>query len=511
MLAACGGSADAQGGVPPSSVAAGGPTVPAWEWPTYAHDAQHTGHGQTLLTNQTVKRLSVAWTFPTGDAVTVTPTVVNGTVYAGSWDGWFYAVDLETGSLRWKYQLQPQHGVTPYPGQQPRDFTSDGGLVTSSAWFEPGAPHLAGRTGPPRPDLVIFAGGYTLYALNAETGALFWRHDYPGRPELALSPGTDGTRIFSSPVVAGNSVLFGVDVDGQQSARGYVVSASLATGAPIWEYQTDVDGRGKVLNNGCGSVWSSGTVLPAAGLVVFDTADCKFANPPPLAESVFALHVASGKPAWVYRPPRTDRGCDVDFGATPNAGLNADGAATFLGVGGKDGTYYSLDPATGRPRWATNVVFGGFTGGFIGTIAYDGSRVLGATALGDFGRFEHGTQVHCAPGNPRDTSDEEPSVHAFGARTGRVLWQANRGGSFGPTTVAGGMLFNCPAFGAVAEARSATNGTVLAQVPLPQNCWAGIATVGDALVLGTGSVYQGSPDGIVVLTPDGHRPVLPAH
>ncbi len=41
------------------------------------------------------------------------------------------------------------------------------------------------------------------------------------------------------------------------------------------------------------------------------------------------------------------------------------GHATFLGVGAKDGTYYSLDPATGRLRWKTNVVFGGFTGGFI--------------------------------------------------------------------------------------------------------------------------------------------------
>ncbi len=94
----------------------------------------------------------MAWTFPTGDAVTATPTVVNGTVYVGSWDGWFYALDLETGALRWKYQLQAQHGVTPYPGQQPRDSTSDGGLVTSSAWFEPGAPTSpADRTGPTRP------------------------------------------------------------------------------------------------------------------------------------------------------------------------------------------------------------------------------------------------------------------------------------------------------------------------------------------------------------------------
>ena len=95
------------------------------------------------------------------DAVTATPTVVRGTVYAGSWDGWFYAVDLRTGRLQWKFPLHPQRAVKPVPGVTPRDYDSDGGLVTSSAWFEPGSGN--------RPDLVLFGGGYTLYALDAMT------------------------------------------------------------------------------------------------------------------------------------------------------------------------------------------------------------------------------------------------------------------------------------------------------------------------------------------------------
>ncbi|MGH9080749.1 MAG: PQQ-binding-like beta-propeller repeat protein [Acidimicrobiales bacterium] len=511
-LAGCGSAADASGNapVPPAAVHAGGAAVPSWEWPTYAHDAQHTGHGQTLLTAKTVKTLSVAWSFPTGDAVTATPTVVGGTVYVGSWDGWFYAVDLETGVLRWKYQLQAQDAVTPYPGEVPRDMTSDGGLVTSSAWYESGAPHVSGDTGPSRPDLVIFGAGYTLYALDAHTGHLFWMHDYTGRPGLPPDPNNDGTRIFSSPVVVAGSVLFGVDTDGQKNSRGYAVSASLATGDPIWEYQDDVDTSGHILDNGCGNIWSSGTVLPAAGLVVFDSADCAFADPPPTSESVFALHLATGKLAWRYRPRRAATECDLDFGGTPNAGITAGGEATFLGAGSKDGTYYSLDPVTGRLRWSTNVVFGGFSGGFVATAAYDGNFVYGSTALGDAGRFERGSQVHCDPGNPKDTTTEEPSVHAFEAGNGRVRWQASRAGSFAATTVAGGMTFNCPAFGAVVQVRSAGSGSLVDQAPIPASCWSGIATVGDSLVLGIGSTYQGSPAGIVVLTPGGKRPVVPA-
>ena len=60
-----------------------------------------------------MSRLREAWSFPTGDAVTATPTVVRGTVYAGSWDGWFYAVALRTGRLRWKFRLHPQPAVQP--------------------------------------------------------------------------------------------------------------------------------------------------------------------------------------------------------------------------------------------------------------------------------------------------------------------------------------------------------------------------------------------------------------
>jgi len=474
----------------------------AWDWPTYGHDAQHTFNGKTTLTQATARRLKLAWYYPTGDAVTATPTVVNGTVYVGSWDDDFYAVNLETGRLRWKYRLSAQNAITPYPGERPRDTSSDGGLVTSSAWYEPGSGT--------RPDLVIFGGGYTLYALNADTGKLYWRHDYTGRPDRPPDPNADGTRIFSSPVVADGDVLFGVDVDGARGFRGYVVAANVNTGNPVWEFQTDTDTRGQLLNDGCGSVWSSGTVLPRSGLVVFDSADCDFSNTAPYSEAVFALHINDGHLAWIFRPSRADDQCDLDFGATPNAGLDANGNARFLGVGGKDGTYYSLDPNTGQLRWKTNVVFGGFSGGFIATAAYDGSQIYGSTAIGDFGRFERNGNVLCDPSNPRDLASQEPSVHAFNANTGAVEWQADHGGSFAPTTVAGGLTFNGPALdGSYIQVRDATTGTVIDQPTLPAANWSGIATVGDALIMGVGTTYDPSHAGIVVVTPDGQPPIVP--
>ncbi|MGD0311775.1 MAG: PQQ-binding-like beta-propeller repeat protein [Acidimicrobiales bacterium] len=473
-----------------------------WDWPTYGHDAQHTFHGLTTLTKASVKHLKVAWFFPTGDAVTATPTVVGGTVYVGSWDGNFYALDLETGAVLWKFQLTPQDAVTPYPGEQPRDATSDGGLVTSSAWYQP-----ADRT---RPALVIFGGGYTLYALNAVTGALYWSHDYTGQPAEPPNPNADGTRIFSSPVVVGDKVIFGTDVDGANGYRGYIAAASLSTGDPVWEFQTDINSSGHVGNDGCGNVWSSGSVLPALGLVVFDTADCNFGDSEPLDEAILALRVDTGHLAWVYRPQLPDLLCDWDFGATVNVGINDKGVATFLGAASKGGTYYSLSPATGQLRWATNVVFGGFAGGFIATTAYDGHRIYGSTAIGDFGDFEMGKQLLCDPSNPEDTAQQQPTVHAFVATSGAVAWQVDDSPSFAPTTVAGGMTFNGPALDAnVLEVRDASNGKLLDSVGVPGPIWSGVATVGDALITGVGSSYAAQPAGVAVVTPGGAPPVVP--
>ena len=73
-----------RGAAAPSAARAPCPSPSSpWDWPTYGHDAQHTFHGRTTLTQSSVRTLQQAWFFPTGDAVTATPTVVGGTVYVG--------------------------------------------------------------------------------------------------------------------------------------------------------------------------------------------------------------------------------------------------------------------------------------------------------------------------------------------------------------------------------------------------------------------------------------------
>jgi outer membrane protein assembly factor BamB len=473
------------------------------DWPTYGHDFHRTFAGRTSLDPQSVTTLSRAWFFPTGDAVTAEPIVAGGTVYAGSWDGHFYAIDVATGAQRWSFTLKAQPAVSPQPGnRQPGDATTDGGMVTSTASFLPGRGN--------RPDLVIFGGGYTLYALRAGDGTLYWEHDYTGRPENPPNPTGDDTRIFSSPAVVGDQVLFGVSADGSRGFRGYFVAADLASGNPRWIRELDVDPGGHLLNDGCGSVWSSPTIIEKLGLAVFDVSDCHFTMQGVYTEHVLAVRIGDGAIAWSYAPSRPDNGCDFDFGATANLGIAAGGTPSFLGVGGKDGTYYSLDPATGAARWQTNVVFGGFAGGFIGSTAYDGTRAYGATALGDFGRFEGVGTAGCDPGNPRDLPLQEPSMHAFDAAGGGIAWEQPASQSFGSTAVAGGMVFAAASLLRQMQVRDAATGTLLMSIPLPANSDSGAVVAGDAVIFGTGSSEQGTPDGIYAYTPHGAPPQIPA-
>lgn len=501
VLAACAGILVAALGEP--LAAAGDTPITALDWPTYGRDAHRTFSAPTHLDETSAKTLALAWYFPTGDAVTANPIVVGDTVYVGSWDGNFYAIRRSDGSMRWKFTIKPQPAVSPQPGSPTRDITSDGGLITSSAWYQPGAGGV--------PDLVIFGGGYTLYALKAATGELYWAHDYTGLPEAPPDPEHDSTRIFSSPAVVGHHVLFGVTADGLQGHRGYIVSANLLDGTPLWKFETDVNEAGTVRNDGCGGVWSSPTVNEALGLVVFGVADCGFRAPDPYGERVLALHIANGSLAWVFTPPRLAEGdpaCDWDFGASANLGSpDAHGTPTFLGVGGKDGTYYRLDPATGALKWSTNVVFGGSAGGFIGTTAYDGHHVYGATALGDVGGLGGEAPVGCDPGNPRDVALQEPSLHAFGGTGGQVLWQQEQSQSLGPTTVAGGLTFVGTVLNKQIQIRRASTGVLVAALPLPATSNSGVVVSGDAIFFGTGGAEQGSPVGVYAYTPLGAPPV----
>jgi outer membrane protein assembly factor BamB len=482
------------------SAMSSGPAHDGDNWPMYGRNLRHTfSNPHSRINAQNVASLRPAWSFTAGDAVSASPTIVNGIVYVGAWDGFFYALDAHTGRPLWTFQVDCDQAVVPVPPQclapgenPPERFFTDGGLITASAAVE----H----------DTVYFAAGKTLYSLRAADGALLWKRVICGNPDdpNCAADAADPTRIFSSPAIFEGLVFLGHTADGTSSYRGGFLALEAQSGTTRWRFEVDplLDANGQVIggqNRGCGNVWSSPAIDSAHRLVFFGTADCEREPAAPYHQAVIALETGSGHLRWVFRPRESDpHQCDFDFGAAPN--VFDSGSHRYVGVGSKDGTYYVLHRLTADPHgevaWATNVVFGGMAGGFFGGAAFDGTQIVSATATGDGNPF---TQMGlCNASDPRDTFLQEPSLHAFDAASGAILWEGNLNHSFAPTSMADGVIFSGvvgiepPAL----NAYDARTGQLLASFPLPGSVNAGATPVGTMLFVGSGNSSDGQGSGV---------------
>jgi polyvinyl alcohol dehydrogenase (cytochrome) len=177
----------------------------------------------------------VPWGFPERGAAgtfRASPIVQNETVYVGSSNGYFYALEAATGALRWQY---------PSPGSAallPANNTShwNDGIQSSAAYWD------RGRNG----GAVIFAaqdptwgdyGSASLFVLDAATGALIWRSS---QPVAVINGNTLGSatelheRVANSaPLLFNNRVYIGIAVNGDNPIQhGRVIAVDLATGLP---------------------------------------------------------------------------------------------------------------------------------------------------------------------------------------------------------------------------------------------------------------------------------------
>ncbi|HRQ88435.1 MAG TPA: PQQ-binding-like beta-propeller repeat protein, partial [Bacteroidia bacterium] len=142
---------------------------PGRDWPLFRGDAEMQGFTSEELSPP----LRLAWSFETpGEEgkrrppIEASPVVADGRVFVGSQNGYFYAMDLEEGTLAWS-------------------FKADGPIIAPAAVLEG----------------VVYVGDtYGLvYALKAEDGAELWRFETGGKIEggiNTLKGGTGPSRIF---------------------------------------------------------------------------------------------------------------------------------------------------------------------------------------------------------------------------------------------------------------------------------------------------------------------------
>ena len=223
------------GAAPPSGpepeTVAGGCSVAAGTWPEYQGDPTHAANACSQINQSNVSQLRPSWFVPTKGAVTDTPAVAFGSVFAGDYSGLFYALDQATGAQKWTFDTTA-----------PQSCFLDAALPhadTHSAGFGqiPASPAAATIDGH---QTVFVAAGGSLFALDALTGQCLWAQDTdPGTPGSAIE-------IESSPVVdnAVNppEVLVGND-DNSSSGIGVtgLMAFDASSGALLWKYEPERD------------------------------------------------------------------------------------------------------------------------------------------------------------------------------------------------------------------------------------------------------------------------------
>ena len=482
-------------------------------WPMYGRDPQHSfsqDPGCASITTANAQTLVPKWVVRTQDSVTASPTVVDGRVYVGAWDGTFYALDAETGDELWTFQVDDPEKVA---------F----GRIVSSAAVARFRDHR-GRS----KKVVLFGGGATVYALDAVTGQRLASLDLdPRSPALQEAQAADppDVEVESSPVVVGDRIYIGMDVhNAAATGRTGLVSMRLRPEGrrgwalePLWKFDPETalvyTGRAGLTEGsgqgfGCGGVWSSPAVDVANKLVFFGTANCNNVEEARAAgegwaETMWAIRADTGEPVWSHRPAadttlypteaaqNAEAHADDDFGASPNLFDLADGR-TLIGEGRKSATYYARDPRSGAAAWTTQaghhgrVDFNYSVGGFLGSTAVQKDengkavRIIGTTAI-----------PVPRPDQPEFPGSVERStwaVRAMDPATGEIDWVWQLAGpSYGTPTVANGVVFVPNTFTDTLMLLDAETGRLITTRPLLGPPASAPAVVGDSVYLGGGT------------------------
>lgn len=225
------------------------------------------------------------WKHQTSGLVYATPLLSDGTLYIGSTDSIFYAIEAISGKVKWRY--------------------SSGNTIQSSAAF--------------LKNMVYFESGNRLFALNTR-GKLKWMKDlskgevnnqldpwdfhhsspyiYDGRVYIGTEEGVllgfdaiSGEQVLrcqtisehpirTTPVVAGKLIIYG-------DWAGVLYANDISTGALAWKYDTKEDGT---------YPWANSILTN----LVLDGESVYFAGK---SNRLYSLNVQTGKKNWHYSSP----------------------------------------------------------------------------------------------------------------------------------------------------------------------------------------------------------------
>jgi polyvinyl alcohol dehydrogenase (cytochrome) len=361
-------------------------------------------------------KLKWAFAFPNAQRARSQPTVAMGAVFVGSQNGMVYALDKETGCVRWTYRASAE--------------------IRTPVIIEGWERHKA----PERPPLAYFADLIAkVYAVDATTGKLAWVVKADDHPNATITgaPVLHEGRLYIP--VSSLEVTSAADPKYPCcSFRGSVVALDAATGKTIWKsYTIDESPRetGRttagtpILAPSGAPVWNSPTIDAARGLFYVGTGENYSSPANDRSDALLALELATGKLVWRRQMTAKDawnvacmmldnpncpseNGPDVDFGASPIIARDRSGRDLLI-AGQKSGDVYALDLGRrGEPVWRTKVGRGGIQGGVHFGMALEGQRLF--VPISDM-RDEHVEgKVY--------SEEARPGLYALDVTSGRLLW-----------------------------------------------------------------------------------------
>jgi outer membrane protein assembly factor BamB len=270
-------------------------------WPMFRGSPDLSGVTATDLP----KPLKLGWSFEANDSIESSAAIVNGVVYVGSMDASLYALDLDTGKLRWRY-------------------ATDGPVEESSPCVYKGIVYIGDLNG-------------ILHAVDASSGKARWTFE----AEM---------EIRSSPNCINNRVYFG-----SYDENLYCLSAD--KGVLLWKYTTKgplhstpaSDGK-YVYVSGCDETFraidaASGSQIYALPLGAYSGASAALrdnhAYIGTFGNEVLCINLRQQANQWVYRHPTRS------FPFYSSAAVTEERVV----VGGRDKIVHCLERATGRQIW----------------------------------------------------------------------------------------------------------------------------------------------------------------
>jgi len=435
-------------------------------WGAGAENTRFQTASAAGLNAASVPRLTLKWAFGFPDATSAwaQPTVIGGWLFVGSQNGSVYALDANSGCIRWV-------------------FSADGGVRTAIS--------VGGRGG----GAAVYFGDTAAkaYALDASSGKLLWKTKVEEHPLARISgaPALYRGRLYV-PMSSYEESQGARPEYGCCTFRGSVAALDANSGKLLWRtYMISEEPQprgqsasGTPLYGPAGAaVWSAPTIDAQRGLIYVATGNSYTGAAAPSSDAVVAVSL-SGKIEWVKQlfpndvfisgcraksdnPNCADQsGPDFDFGNSPILVTLPHGKRALV-IGQKSGIGWALDPENrGAVIWQYRAGAGGALGGIEWGSAVDDKRayfavsdITGPTPGGLHAVYlQSGARAWFAPPQPANCASQprcnaaqaaaisvipgvvfsgsnDGTLRAYSTADGAIIWQSDTNREF--TTVNG--------------------------------------------------------------------------